>query len=249
MSKQNIFDNEVFFKGYKEIRSRKDNANILFEIPVFFSLLPDLSGKDILDLGCGYGEHCKAFVEKGASKVIGIDISFKMLEVANKENSDPAIEYINMPMEDIEELDMEFDVVVSSLAFHYIEDYRELVRKIHNKMRPGGLFVFSQEHPLNTTYGNCDFKRWTKDEYGNKQYVNFANYGVEGVREPEWFINGIKKYHRTFSTVINTLIEEGFDIEKIVEPMPDYEFLQKHPEYYDLFHKPDFLIIRALKRC
>lgn len=47
MSKQNIFDNEIFFEGYKEIRNRKDNANVLFEIPAFFSLLLDLSGKDI----------------------------------------------------------------------------------------------------------------------------------------------------------------------------------------------------------
>ena len=75
MAKQNIYDNDTFFEGYSELRKRKVNANTLFEIPALFSLMPDLSGKDVLDLGCGFGEHCKAFVEKGAKKVVGIDIS------------------------------------------------------------------------------------------------------------------------------------------------------------------------------
>ena len=248
MSKQNIFDNSVFFEGYKGIRSRENNANVLFEIPALFSLMPDLADKKVLDLGCGYGEHCKAFIESGASKVVGIDISSKMLEVANKENSDPAITYINMPMEDIDELNAEFDVVVSSLAIHYVEDYRGLLRKIRNKLHTGGFFIFSQEHPFSTTYGNCDFNRWTKDNAGNKQYVNIANYGIEGERESEWFISGIKKYHRTFSTILNNLIDEGFELERIIEPVPDQDLLKKYPEYSDLFHKPDFLLVRASKR-
>lgn len=248
MSKQNIFDNEVFFEGYKGIRGRENNANVLFEIPALFSLMPDLAGKEVLDLGCGYGEHCKAFIEKGASKVVGIDISSKMLEVAKRENSDPAITYINMPMEDLDGLNMEFDIAVSSLAIHYVEDYRGLLRTIRQKLRPGGILIFSQEHPFNTAYGSCDFPRWTKDDAGNKRYVNLANYGIEGVRESEWFIRGIKKYHRTFSTILNGLADEGFEFERIIEPIPDQEFLKSHPEYSDLFHKPDFLLVKASKR-
>ena len=110
MAKQNIFDNDTFFEGYKGIRDRKVNANNIFEIPALFSLLPDLTGKTILDLGCGFGEHCKEFVSKGAEKVVGIDISTKMLEIAKEENSDPKITYINMPMEDIGELSEKFDL-------------------------------------------------------------------------------------------------------------------------------------------
>lgn len=50
MAKQNIYDNQKFFEGYKKIRGKEDNANNLFEIPALFSLLPDLNGKDVLDL-------------------------------------------------------------------------------------------------------------------------------------------------------------------------------------------------------
>lgn len=124
MAQQNIYD-EIFFEGYKKIRDNKINANNLFEIPTLFSMLPDLKNKRILDLGCGFGEHCKRFIECGAKRVVGIDISEKMLEVARNENSDPNIIYINMPMEKIAELNERFDIVVSSLAFHWNPDSGE----------------------------------------------------------------------------------------------------------------------------
>ena len=104
MAQQNIYDNQTFFEGYKKLRENEVNANNLFEIPALFSMMPDLKDKTILDLGCGFGEHCKRFVENGAKKVVGIDISVKMLEIAKQENADSKITYINMPMENISQL-------------------------------------------------------------------------------------------------------------------------------------------------
>ena len=245
MSQQNIYDNETFFEGYKKIRENKINANNLFEIPALFSMMPNLNDKIILDLGCGFGEHCKRFVESGAKKVIGIDISEKMLEIAKIENADSKITYINMPMEDISKLNEKFDVVVSSLAFHYVEDFSGVVKNIYDLLNEKGIFLFSQENPLCTCFSGGN--RWTKDENGNKLYINLSNYGVEGERESTWFVDNVKKYHRTFSSIINTLIETGFTVEKMVEPLPTAELLEKYPDYKDLFHKPDFLLIRVRK--
>ena len=112
----------MFFEGYKKIRQNEINANILFEIPELFALLPDLNGKTILDMGCGFGEHCTKFVELGAVAVVGIDISKKMLEVAEAENGHPSISYIHMPIEEISKLHKKFDIVISSLAMHYVEN-------------------------------------------------------------------------------------------------------------------------------
>lgn len=65
MAKQNIYDNEVFFEGYQKLRDNRENANILFETPALLSLLPDLKGKRVLNLGCGCGDHCAEFIRLG----------------------------------------------------------------------------------------------------------------------------------------------------------------------------------------
>ncbi|MCM1039911.1 MAG: class I SAM-dependent methyltransferase [Ruminococcus sp.] len=245
MAKQNIYDNEIFFEGYKKIRDNALNANNLFEIPALFSMMPDLHEKKVLDLGCGFGEHCARLIHDGAAHVTGIDISEKMLEIARKENCDAKISYINMPMEDIAQLHERFDIVISSLAFHYVDDFSGVVKNIYKMLNEDGLFIFSQENPLCTCHSGAD--RWTRDADGNKLYVNLANYGLEGERESVWFVDNVKKYHRTFSTIVNTLIEAGFMIEKMIEPLPTAELLEKYPKYKDLFHKPDFLLIKAKK--
>lgn len=243
--KQNIYDNETFFIGYSKIRENENNANNLFEKPALFSLLPDLKNKTVLDLGCGYGENCVSFVEKGAKRVVGIDISKKMLAVAKEKNSRRSITYMNMPMENIGELNDRFDIVVSSLAFHYVEDFTALIKNIHGLLNENGVLVFSQEHPLVTCFSSGN--RWTKNEDGEKLFANIANYSVDGERESTWFVENVKKFHRTFSTIINTLVVSGFMVKELIEPVPTKKTLNDHPEYKDLLHRPDFLLIKAVR--
>ena len=168
-----------------------------------------------------------------------------MIEHAKLNNSHPNITYINMAMEDIDCLDEVFDVAVSSLAFHYVEDFEGVVRKVCGLLSENGSFVFSQENPLCTCHAGGD--RWTRDKEGNKLYVNLANYGVEGERQTVWFVDDVKKYHRTFSSIVNTLIKSGFAIEEMIEPLPTEALLEGYPEYGDLYHKPDFLLIKCRK--
>lgn len=246
MAKQNIYDNETFFGEYRKLREREVNANNLFELPTLFSLLPDLEGKKVLDLGCGSGERCIDYLKKGAASVTGVDISEKMLAVAEAENNDPRITYLKMPMEEIGTIDDEFDVVISSLAFHYVEDFSGVVANVYRLLRDGGIFLFSQEHPLATCYsGKGD--RWTRDENGKKLYANIADYCVERRNDSTWFVEGVQRYHRMFSTIVNTLCDAGFRILKMAEPYPTEELVKKYPEYYDLYHKPDFLFVKAAK--
>lgn len=87
MNEQNIFDNETFFNGYKQLRANDDNYNEQLEQPAMRNYLPNVGGKSVLDLGSGYGHNCIDFVKRGASDVVGIDISKRMLEVAEKESS------------------------------------------------------------------------------------------------------------------------------------------------------------------
>ena len=246
MAKQNIFDNEFFFNEYRKLRERENNANNLFEIPALISLLPDLKGRTILDLGCGSGERCVDYIKRGAVRVTGVDISEKMLSVAKRENSDPHITYLKMPMEDIDAINDTFDMIISSLALHYVDDFPGVVKNVYRLLNEDGIFIFSQEHPLTTCYSGTG-DRWTRDGSGKKIHANISDYCVEGIKESKWFVEGVQRYHRMFSTIVNTLADNGFRILKMEEPYPTEEIIREYPEYYDLYHKPDFLIIKAIK--
>ncbi|MDE5996356.1 MAG: class I SAM-dependent methyltransferase, partial [Eubacterium sp.] len=113
--KQNIYDNEEFFSSYKALRETDDNYNVLLEQPAMMNLLPNLKNKLVLDLGCGFGDNCKNFINKGAKSVVGIDISQNMLELAKAKNSDCNIDYKNMPLENLSDLNGKFDFIYSSL--------------------------------------------------------------------------------------------------------------------------------------
>ena len=75
--------------------------------------------------------------------------------------------------------------------------------------------------------------------------MNLSGYGHEGERKTRWFVDGVIKYHRMFSTIINALVEAGFVVERMNEPLPSPELLEKYPCYSDLLHKPDFLLVKA----
>lgn len=243
MKTQNIYDNPVFFEGYKKLRENPDNANLLEEKPALYSLAPDLVGKTVLDLGCGYGENCAEYKRLGASKVMGVDISEKMLTVAKDETAD--IEYLRIDMNDLSDIQGTFDVVFSSLAVHYIIDFDKFCNQVAALLHDGGCFVFSQEHP-NTT-APIKGASWTRDENGNKLHYNLSDYARSGKRETKWIVDGVVKYHRTFSEIVNALVSNGFIIEKMIEPVPDEATLARLPYYADEFHKPNFLLIKARK--
>lgn len=242
---QNIYDNDIFFKKYWELRNNQDNYNILIEQTAIKKLLPDLKGKTILDLGCGYGNNCIDFINKGAVSVVGIDISYNMLEVAKKENSNELVEYMLMDMSEIGSLTQKFDLVFSSLAFHYVKDFTKLIYNIRSLLNAGGTLLYSQEHPYTTApkVGPT----WTKDECGNKIHYNLSDYMHSGKRYSKWFIDNVEKYHRPISEVINSIISQGFIINNIVEPVPDKYALDRRPDFSDEFHKTTSIIIKAIK--
>lgn len=243
---QNIFDNETFFEGYKTLREREDNLNVLLEQPAMQKLLPDMAGKNVLDLGCGYGHNCLDFARRGAARVVGVDISEKMLAVAVKESVDPKIEYRNMSMSDVETLGETFDVLYSSLAFHYVEDFAAFAKTLSAITNKGGTLLFSQEHPIVTA--TMDGKgHFNRDENGNRVSYTFSDYNRAGKRTTFWYVDGVVKYHRPMGHILTALSEAGFMIEAVVEPLPEEWAIEKLPTIVKEYIKSNFLIVKAKK--
>ncbi|MDI2588628.1 class I SAM-dependent methyltransferase [Psychrobacillus sp. NEAU-3TGS] len=242
--KQNKYDDVNFFNAYKKMARSVKGLEGAGEWHVLKELLPDLQNKSVLDLGCGFGWHCRYASDQQARSVIGVDISEKMLQQAREMTNDSLISYINMPIEDIDFSDSQFDVVISSLAIHYIKSFEAFCKKVYDCLKPGGSFVFSVEHPIFTSRNEQD---WYYDDKGNRLHWAVDNYQSEGLRETSFLTEYVIKYHRTFSTYINDLITEGFNIRTVKEPIPSEEMLNSIPEMKDELRRPMFLIISAEK--
>lgn len=83
----NAYDNEKFFEEYAKMARSKDGLCSAGEWHQLKPLFPPLGGKNVLDLGCGYGWHCKFAAEQGAMRVLGLDLSRKMIEAAKQRNA------------------------------------------------------------------------------------------------------------------------------------------------------------------
>lgn len=243
--KQNIYDNSTFFEGYKKLRDSGINYNNFIEQPALKNSLPDLTNKKVLDLGGGMGEFTRYCINKGALEVVGVDISKNMIDVARRNNIHDKITFINSSVEDLEISKDYFNVVVSSLALHYVKDYGAVVNKINRFLKKGGTFVFSTEHPIVTARKKMN--GWVTDENGKKLYFPIDNYQEEGQREQFWYIDGVVKYHRTISTLINELINNGFQLEKLSEPVAIKEGIEAMPKIINETRRPSFLIIKSTK--
>ena len=242
--KQNIYDNPEFFEGYKKVRENENSANNIEEKPALFKMLPDLRGKSVLDLGCGYGENCKTFSQIGASSIIGIDISKRMLEVANNENQADNIIYKNMCIEDISCIKDKFDVVVSSLAVHYVSDFDKLAKDVYSLLSENGIFIFSQEHPI-TTAPKVGVN-WVENN-NQIEYFCLSDYSISGRRDVSWIVKNVIKYHRTFSDILNSLITAGFKIDCIQESVVSGVIINTMTNYSRCIHVPDFLFVKSIK--
>lgn len=248
---RSVYDTEGFFERYQQLRQNPKSFNEIVEKPTMLSLLPDLTNKTVLDLACGTGEHLALYLSNQANSVIGIDLSKEMLKQAEKnlKNINPNKNnfiLLQSPLENLANIILEpVDIITSSFAFHYIEDFTTLLNDISQKLKPNGYLIFSQEHPIVTCYQGGD--RWEKDK--NKQQIAYRLnfYRDEGERQRLWFKQPFKTYHRTSATIINQLINAGFQIEQVLEPMlTDQPKWQN--EFKDLQHRPMILVIKASKK-
>lgn len=242
--KQNKYNDKTFFEKYSQMDRSVKGLEGAGEWKTLEKMLPDFRGKRVLDLGCGFGWHCQYAIEHGAASVVGVDISEKMLEVA-KEKTSKEIEYICKPIEDIEFPENSFNIVVSSLAFHYLVSFDDIVKKISMWLKKGGDFVFSAEHPVFTAYGTQD---WYRDSEGNILHFPVDNYFFEGKREANFLGEKVAKYHKTLTTYLNTLIQNGFEITGVVEPQPSKELLETIEKMKDELRRPMMLIVSARKK-
>jgi len=243
---QNIYDDPAFLAGYSTLERFGAGWTRAVEHGDLLGLLPDLRGCRALDLGCGAGQLAHHLATHGADEVVATDVSERMLALAREQWAHPRVRYERLAMEDAAFPAERFDLVVSSLAIHYVEDYSGLMARIARWLVPGGVLVYSTEHPIYTGR-MAGGDGWAVDAAGRRIGWGLDRYAAEGVREEAWFVPGVRKAHRTLATLVNGLLEAGLALERLLEPMPGAEWLRAHPQAADELRRPVFLLIRARK--
>ena len=238
---QNIYDNEEFFEGYSRLPRSVAGLDGAPEWPALRALLPDLQGLAVLDLGCGFGWFCRWARQQVAARVLGIDVSEKMLARAAADTRDRAVTYIRADMEQLELPPETFDLVYSSLALHYVQNLEGLVAVVHRALVEGGSLVFSVEHPIFTAPARPG---WTRGPGGQKTWP-VDGYLAEGPRSTDWLAKGVVKQHRTMGTYLNTLVRGGFAISQVEEWAPTEQQIAAQPNWADERQRPPFLLVAA----
>jgi 2-polyprenyl-3-methyl-5-hydroxy-6-metoxy-1,4-benzoquinol methylase len=242
---QNIYDDPDFFAGYSTLERFADGWERAMEHADLLALLPEVDGRRVLDLGCGAGQLAHHLATTGAAEVVGVDVSERMLALARAERTHPRVTYRREAVETLAFPPARFDLVVSSLVFHYVDNYPRLVSRIAEWLAPGGILVYSTEHPMFTARLPGD--GWVLDSAGRRTGWSVDRYSDEGAREERWFVPGVRKVHRTLSTLVNGIVDAGLVVERVVEPIPSVQWLRDHPLADDERRRPIFLLARAHK--
>ncbi len=237
-----VYDDKEFFNKYIDKRRLGQSPNELIEEPVLNKLINDVKGKHVLDLGCGDGKYGINLLEKGAEHYYGIEGSKNMAglarEMHNSFNS-------TIDLADIEQIEFgsnSYDLVISRLVLHYIEDLSALFRKVLISLKEGGEFVFSIEHPIITS---CYEAYHQKTKRGN--WI-VDNYFVSGERVNIWNEKKVIKYHRTLEEYWEIINNSGFMVLEIRESKPMEKNFSSKEEFERRNRIPLFLLFKLKKQ-
>jgi SAM-dependent methyltransferase len=225
-----LYDDPVFLSGYRQLRRDGLGLNDSLEIPAMNAVLPAVEGLRVVDLGCGEGGLALRLASRGA-EVVAIDASERMLAAAARH---PRVRYVRADLADFDLPAGSADLVVSSLALHYVEDFAGLVGRVARWLTPGGCFAFTIEHPVVTAplaAADC-----VVDDYAD-----------EGPRQRAWFVDGVVKYHRTIGTILGALRRSGLRLEVVDEPLPTAEQVEREPQLAIHRRRPPLLLVRGVR--
>lgn len=180
--------------------------NAYYERPEMLRLAGDVSGRRILDAGCGSGPLSAALSDGGAV-VTGLDSSAAMIDLARQRLGDDADLYVADLGAPLPFADAEFDDVVASLVLHYLEDWSGPLSELRRVLKPGGRLLVSVNHPAAyaIVYPEADYfavNRYSED------------YTFQG--QVTW----LTFWHRPLHAMTDAFAAAGFRLAAVSEPPP-----------------------------
>jgi ubiquinone/menaquinone biosynthesis C-methylase UbiE len=214
--------------------------------PVVEELLGDVSGKHVLDAGCGGGTYSRKLASLGAI-VTGIDGSAEMISIAERYPVQRNLEYKVVDLtEKLPFPDGYYDVVLANMVLMDIPRIDVAIAEFARLLADGGILVFSITHPCFFCYD------WVTDEQGERAHKEVSDYLAPKTTELNFWGKTLH-FHRPLSHYFDVLSQNGFCVdvfkEPVSEPVPSEEVLREHPSWGHRMQVPSFAVIRAIRKC
>lgn len=178
--------------------------NAWYARPELLRLAGDVNGLRVLDAGCGHGPLFAALRERGAV-VSGFDLSPAMIRLAREQLGADADLRVADLADPLPYQDDAFDLVVVSLALHYVEDWASTLTELRRVLRPGGRLLVCIIHPLVYAFVYQD-----EDYFALTRYSEDYDFGGVSATMTYW--------HRPLQEVFSAFLEAGFVIRGVTEP-------------------------------
>lgn len=198
-------DYDGFASDYDE-ENASSLLNAHYERPAVLALLGDLSGRRILDAGCGSGPLAAELVARGAD-VSGLDGSPAMVELARRRLGEVVPLTVHDLAEPLPYEDESFDDVVASLVLHYLQDWEGPLAEIRRVLKPGGRLVASINHPFVR-----QFNEPTEDYFATREYGEDVELNGRTTTLTFW--------HRPLREVVRAVSDAGLVLRVLDEPAP-----------------------------
>jgi ubiquinone/menaquinone biosynthesis C-methylase UbiE len=206
--------------------------NAYYERPATLALAGDVTGRRILDAGCGSGPLFAALRDRGAT-VTGFDGSAGMLEEARRRLGADADLQVADLADPLPFPDDSFDDVVASLVLHYLQDWGPTLTELRRVLRTGGRLIVSVDHPflINLMHRQAG----PRPDY-------FETYNWT----EEWTMGGqtaqMSRWNRPLHAMTDAFTAAGFRISVISEPQPVPAARELFPDDFHILNTfPSFL--------
>lgn len=212
--------------------------------PWFLAMLPDVSGLKGLDVGCGEGNNTRLVARRGAS-MVGVDISRKFVSHAAASEADASLGicFVNATGSALPFANESFDFAVAFMSLMDMANQDDAVREAHRVLRRGGFLQFSIVHPC---FQTPRFKP-VNDETGRRVAVECGDYFSQPQGQVDEWIFGaappevraglpkfkVPRFYQTLSGWMNLLLDTGFMLERIAEPVANDETVARCPHLAD----------------
>lgn len=202
--------------------------------PIIFELLGDVTGKRILDAGCGQGYLSRQLARRGAI-VTGIEPAQPWYAyTVQREQTEPlGITYLQADLTTLQLASGVFDYAIANMVLMDIPNYLPALRNCIAALKQGGGLLLSLLHPCFEESGS---------EWHKKGYVEVREYLSEhAVQQTYGYFT-----HRPLSTYLNDMIREGCMLQRVIEPRLD-EAIAREQDAERYVHVPGHIVIYASK--